>query len=195
MPTADLDANDKKIEPGKRTTFCVYLAQSGVYDKSQVVPFGCTLKKLSLFLTSACDWIAIVDVKIDEKIVARVRGKTTKIEYELEEPIYPNSTVNFLMSSPPATSKAIIYGEIETNGVTRTIPSTPSIPVYRAPTPSISRPTVSRPDITHAPPASSVAHPSNGQTNGQTTGGIPFPRYPPTGPISGKRVIPRRIRK
>ena len=163
----------------------IFVAESIV--KTQKVPFACTLKKLCIYFNADCAWTGVVVVAIDGKVIARVRGASVKVEYSLEEPIYPNSTVSFLMSTPPADAKVNIYGEIETGGVTRTIPSSPSRPVYRAPPPSFARP-----DITHPPPASSVAHPSNGQT----TGRIPFPRNPPSGPISGERtVIPRRIRK
>ena len=171
----DLNEYDKKIEPGKRTTFHVHLEQGVSVDKSQVVPFGCVLKKISIYLTSACDWLSIVDVSIDEKVIVRVRGKQKKIEYELEEPIYSNSTVNFMMSNVQGSAKAQIFGEIEITEIGPIIQSYSSRPTHRASPPSISKPDVTRPGIAHAPSASSEDQPSNGQSEGR----IPFPRYPP----------------
>ena len=48
------DANDKKIEPGKRTAFHVYLEKTVAESKSQTVSFGCTLKKLSIYFDGNC---------------------------------------------------------------------------------------------------------------------------------------------
>ena len=115
---ADLDANDKKIESGKRTAFHVYLEKTTLESKSQTVSFGCTLKKLSIYLDGNCGWTTIATVSIDEKVIARVRGDTVKFEYCLEEPIYPNSLVKFeITGTIPADAQVNIYGVIECNGM------------------------------------------------------------------------------
>ena len=108
------DANDKKIESGKRTAFCVYLVDQGTSPKFQDVTFGCTLKKITIFFDSACLFMIKIEVKIDDKVVVRARGDSEKVEYELEEPIYPNSRVSFEATeiSPTDSWHALIYGEV-----------------------------------------------------------------------------------
>ncbi len=107
-----LDANDKKIEAGKRTSFCVYLDNE--VEKYQDVPFACTLKKLTVFFDNACLFDIKIEVKIDEKVVVRARGDKENAKFELEEAIYPNSRVSFKATDLADTSgwHALIYGEI-----------------------------------------------------------------------------------
>jgi len=109
-----LDSNDKKIEPGKRTAFCVYLVDGGTDPKYQDVPFGCTLKKLSIYFDSTCACSVVIAMKIDDKVVAKGRGKDSKVEFDLDDPIYPNSRVWFgnLTEGGVSGWKALIYGEV-----------------------------------------------------------------------------------
>jgi len=116
MADVEFEEDDKKIESGKRTAFCVYLKYNagGTDTKYQDVPFGCTLKKLSMFFDTSCASIVVIGVKIDDKVVAKGRGKDSKVEFDLEEPIYPNSRVSFeLIDEDSAVDwNVLICGEV-----------------------------------------------------------------------------------
>ncbi|MDP6154564.1 MAG: hypothetical protein QGH39_04620 [Candidatus Thermoplasmatota archaeon] len=109
-----LTVNDKKIYSGKRTSFHVYL-DSGTTEKHQHVPFYCKLKNLTIYFDSDCNWEIQAEVSIDDKVIARARGKSFKVEHLLEEPIYANSEVKFeisVISGVPSGYQVTIYGDV-----------------------------------------------------------------------------------
>ena len=111
---ADFTQNDKKISSGIRTAFHVYL-DSGTTSKTQRVPFGCMLKNLCIYFDTDCDWLIQAKVTIDGKVIARARGKSLKVEYSLEEAIFPNSDVVFEISTiggTPSGYQVTIWGDV-----------------------------------------------------------------------------------
>ncbi len=116
MAEAEFSVNDKRIEPGKRTAFFVYLVDPPTSNnpRYQVVPFKCTLKKLTIYFDSTCAFNVQIEVRIDGKLVARARGADMKVVYDLTEPIYPNSKITFESSEFAAAVSwnAVVYGEV-----------------------------------------------------------------------------------
>ena len=116
MAEADFTINDKRIEPGKRTAFFVYLVDPPTSNnpRYQIVPFKCTLKKLTIYFDSNCAFNVQIEVRIDGKLVARARGANMKVVYNLTEPIYPNSKITFESTEIAATAdwNAVVYGEV-----------------------------------------------------------------------------------
>jgi len=111
---ADFTQNDKKISSGIRTAFHVYL-DSGTTSKTQRVPFRCVLRNLSISFDTDCDWMIKAEVIIDGKVVARARGKSLKVEYSLEEPIFPNSDVVFeisIIGGTPTDYQVAMWGDV-----------------------------------------------------------------------------------
>ena len=109
-----LTINDKKIYSGKQTSFHVYL-NSLATEKHQHVPFNCILKNLTFYFDTNCNWEILAEVSIDDKVIARTRGKSLKIEHLLEEPIYANSEVKFEISviiGIPADYQVTVYGDV-----------------------------------------------------------------------------------
>lgn len=109
-----LDSNDKKIEPGRRTAFCVYLTDGGTNPKYQDVSFKCTLKKVTIYFDSTCAFNVQVEVKINDKVIVRARGANQKVEFDLTEPIFPNSRIKFESTEIVATAgwNALVFGEV-----------------------------------------------------------------------------------
>ena len=111
---AVFDSNDKKIEAGTRTAFHVYL-DSSTLSKSQTVPFPCRLKKLSIFFDADCDWLILGKVSIDSKEIVKARGDNVKLTFSLDEPIDPNSEVEFdisVISGAPTNFQVTMYGDV-----------------------------------------------------------------------------------
>jgi len=114
ITAGEFDANDRRMTAGKRTGFFVYLVDAGANPKYQVVPFGASLKKLTIDFDSNCAFNVRIEVRIDGKVIARARGANEKVKFDISEPIPPNAKVEFESTEIAATADwhAVVYGEI-----------------------------------------------------------------------------------
>jgi len=114
IAAGEFDANDRRLTAGKRTGFFVYLVDAGTNPKYQVVPFASSLKKLTIYFDSACAFNVQIEARIDGKVIARARGASEKVKFDISEPIPPNAKVEFESTEIAATADwhAVVYGEI-----------------------------------------------------------------------------------